>query len=598
MHVVATAGHVDHGKSTLVRALTGMEPDRWSEELRRGMTIDLGYAWTTLPDGQTIAFVDVPGHERFIGNMLAGIGPVGAVMFVVAADEGWKEQSAEHLLAVDALGMTSGLLVVTRSDLADPLPAVNAARSEIAGSSLGGVPVVCVSGRTGAGLPALRTALSVLVDSLPRPAAEGRVRLWIDRSFSIRGSGTVVTGTLEAGALSVGDQLELMTRDSGVRKVRVRGLQTLGRANERVEPVARVAVNLRNIAAQDIRRGDLLLTPESWRLSTVIEARTADDCPLPPEVTLHVGTAGVPARVRPLGPTALRLTLRSALPLQPGDRALLQDQTTRRILTGVSIVDVAPPELRRRGAAAGRARELAEPGLVDDTLVRGRATLAREGAILATDLAQRGETVATADAVAVGAWLVGEPQLERWATALRSACEEQQRRDRLRPGVTSAAAIRSVGLPDAALLPLVVRTASLTMSGGSVLIPGAAPDLGPAEEGLRALEARLRAAPFDAPDRPLLEQLALGGKELSTAAALGRIVRLGPEVVLLPEAPSLAVRVLAALPQPFTTSEARIAWHTTRRVAIPLLEHLDHRGWTRRITADQREVVRGSNRSS
>src|SRR6185437_16110465 len=146
MQVIATAGHVDHGKSALLRALTGMEPDRWAEERRRGMTIDLGYAWTTLPSGEELAFVDVPGHQRFIGNMLAGLGPAPAVLFVVAADEGWRRQSVEHLAAVHALGLTHGLLAVTRSDLTDPAPAVAEAREQLAGTSLGEVPAVAVSG--------------------------------------------------------------------------------------------------------------------------------------------------------------------------------------------------------------------------------------------------------------------------------------------------------------------------------------------------------------------------------------------------------------------------------------------------------------------
>ena len=588
MHVIATAGHVDHGKSTLVRALTGMEPDRWSEERRRGMTIDLGYAWTTLPQGSTVAFVDVPGHERFIGNMLAGLGPVSAVMFVVAADEGWKEQSAEHLLAVDALGLTTGLLVVTRSDLADPAPAVAAARAQLAASSLGDVPVVCVSGRTGAGLPELRDALAALVDTLPPPRPEGRVRLWIDRSFTIRGSGTVVTGTLTAGTLTVGDELELATADPDGRPVRVRGLQTLGVATDRVGPVARVAVNVRQLAASEFRRGDALLTPGEWRPSTVLEGRVAEDVELPGEVTLHLGTAAVPARVRPLGPGAVRLLLRHPLPTQPGDRALLQDQTTRRILAGVTILDVAPPDLRRRGSAAARAKELAE-----GDVARGRATLARRGAILAAELAQRGEIVAPSEAVAIGGWLVSVEQRECWATALRAACADQQRSNPLRPGLSTAAAVRAVALPDPALLPSVVEAADLVLDNGFVHAAGVVPDLGAAEAGLRSLEERLRSNPFDAPDRPALESLQLGQKELSTAAALGRIIRLGPEVVLLPSAPALAMRALAVLPQPFTTSAARAAWGTTRRVAIPLLEHLDERGWTRRITAaGERQIVR------
>src|SRR4051795_11686571 len=173
MHVLATAGHVDHGKSTLVRALTGMEPDRWAEERRRGMTIDLGYAWTTLPSGAELAFVDVPGHQRFIGNMLAGLGPAPAVLFVVAADEGWSRQSSEHLAAIDALRLSHGLLVVTRSDLADPEPALADSLARIARASLGSVPGLGVSGTTGAGLRALRRALDKLVAGLPEPEPAG-----------------------------------------------------------------------------------------------------------------------------------------------------------------------------------------------------------------------------------------------------------------------------------------------------------------------------------------------------------------------------------------------------------------------------------------
>src|SRR5690349_3686578 len=179
MHVIATAGHVDHGKSTLVRALTGMEPDRWAEERRRGMTIDLGFAWTTLPSGETVAFVDVPGHERFVPTMLAGVGPVPAALIVVAADEGWKPQSAEHLAALAALDVRHGLLVVTRSDLADPAPATAQALTELARTPLGRVPAVAVSGLTGAGLDDLRAAIDTLVLGLPAPARDEPVRLWI-----------------------------------------------------------------------------------------------------------------------------------------------------------------------------------------------------------------------------------------------------------------------------------------------------------------------------------------------------------------------------------------------------------------------------------
>ncbi|HET6698943.1 MAG TPA: GTP-binding protein, partial [Nocardioidaceae bacterium] len=243
--MVATAGHVDHGKSTLVRALTGIEPDRWAEEHRRGLTIDLGYAWTTLPSGEQLAFVDVPGHQRFIGNMLAGLGPAPAVVFVVAADEGWREQSQEHLAAVDALGIRRGLLVVTRSDLADPAPVLADASERLAATSLGPGPAVAVSARTGQGLPELRVALDRLVALMPAPDTAGRVRLWVDRSFTIRGSGTVVTGTLGQGTVAVGDELAVARR-----RVRVRGVQSLEQPRESVGAVARVALNLRGVAPE------------------------------------------------------------------------------------------------------------------------------------------------------------------------------------------------------------------------------------------------------------------------------------------------------------------------------------------------------------
>ena len=214
MYVVATAGHVDHGKSTLVRALTGMEPDRWAEERRRGLTIDLGFAWTTLPSGATVAFVDVPGHERFLGNMLAGLGPAPVVCFVVAADEGWQAQSSDHRDAVAALGIQHGLLVITRADRADRTAATAALaqargtpRRHRAARRAGGRRV---GGRRHRPGRAAGRAWTICSAGCPRPTADSRVRLWVDRSFTITGAGTVVTGTLAAGTVGVGDHLQLL----------------------------------------------------------------------------------------------------------------------------------------------------------------------------------------------------------------------------------------------------------------------------------------------------------------------------------------------------------------------------------------------------
>lgn len=206
MYVVATAGHVDHGKSTLVRALTGMEPDRWEEERKRGLTIDLGFAWTTLPSGRELAFVDVPGHERFLANMLAGVGPAPIVCFVIAADKGWQAQSSDHRDAITALGIDRGLVVITRADLApDTLAETEAqVRAELQGTPLAEAPIVTVSATTGEGMDDLVATLDAVTAAAPAPDADARVRLWIDRAFSITGAGTVVTGTLTAGTLKIG----------------------------------------------------------------------------------------------------------------------------------------------------------------------------------------------------------------------------------------------------------------------------------------------------------------------------------------------------------------------------------------------------------
>ncbi|NAZ77359.1 selenocysteine-specific translation elongation factor, partial [Kineococcus sp. T13] len=299
MHVVATAGHVDHGKSTLVRALTGRDPDRFAEEKRRGLTIDLGFAWTRLPGAGPVAFVDVPGHERFVPTMLAGAGPVPATVFVVAADGGWMPQSAEHLAALDALGVRHGLLVVTRADLADPAAATGRALAELERTSLGRVPAVACSAVTGQGMDEVRAALVRLLAALPAPQAQAPVRLWVDRSFTVKGAGTVVTGTLGAGTVAVGDELELR----GTR-VRVRSVQSLETEVERAGAVARVALNLRGVDRHDVRRGDALLTPGTHVHTDVVDVRLPvgeEDWQGAGQLVVHVGSAAVPARVRPLG---------------------------------------------------------------------------------------------------------------------------------------------------------------------------------------------------------------------------------------------------------------------------------------------------------
>jgi len=261
--------------------------------------------------------VDVPGHERFVGNMLAGVGPVPAVLFVVAADEGWMPQSAEHVDALSALGVRNGLLVITRSDLLEPDLAREEALAHLEGTPLAGLPSLCVSAATGQGMDDLRAALDVLAAGLPVPDPRADVRLWVDRAFTIRGAGTVVTGTLPAGRLRVDDELELLSGEHEPRRVTVRGLQSLGQPHERVAGVARVAVNLRGVPREAVVRGDVLLTPGAWRPTAELDVRLSgirgavpDLDELPEQLTFHVGSAAVAAHVRPLGDDVVRLGLR------------------------------------------------------------------------------------------------------------------------------------------------------------------------------------------------------------------------------------------------------------------------------------------------
>jgi len=585
MRVVATAGHVDHGKSTLVRALTGMEPDRWAEERRRGMTIDLGYAWTTLDSGEQLAFVDVPGHHRFVSNMLAGVGPAPAVLLVVAADEGWRRQTSEHLDAIDALRIEHGLLVITRADLASPAQVqavLTDARERIARSSLGDVPAVVVSAVTGAGLPQLRTALQELVDVLPAPDTTGRVRLWVDRSFTVKGSGTVLTGTLGAGQLAVGDQLELHGRT-----VTARGLQELGAPRDRVAAVARVAVNVRGLDRARVGRGDCLLSPGAWRLSDQADVRLDPLLAEPgTELVLHIGSASLPVRVRMLGEDTARLSLAQPIPLQAGDRAVLRDPGQQSIVAGVLVADADPPALRKRGAARARALELS-----GGAASRLEAQVARRGTVRTSTLAALGIAVDDLSQVLVrGQWLVDPDTWQAWTDALLATVDDYAGTHPEQPRMPEEAARRTLGVPDAELLRELATAAKLQVQGGRIARLGTQISLGAAEESMHKVVLRLVADPYDAPERAELAELGLRPKELAAAAAKGQVLRLAPDLVVATDAPEHALEALRRLPQPFTASQARQALSTTRRVALPLLEHLDSLGLTERVDGTSRSV--------
>ncbi|HXZ66745.1 MAG TPA: selenocysteine-specific translation elongation factor [Streptosporangiaceae bacterium] len=640
MHVVATAGHVDHGKSALVRALTGMEPDRWAEEQRRGMTLDLGFAWTTLPSGAQMAFVDVPGHERFVSNMLAGAGPAPAVLFVVAADEGWMPQSAEHLAAIDALGVSTGLLAVTRADLADPGPALREARLKLAATSLGRdgtLEAVAVSAVTGQGISDLVAALDRLAARLPGPDPQDSVRLWLDRVFAIKGSGTVVTGTLQAGTVRAGDELVLTP---AMRPVRIRSVQSLGAPAAQAVGVARVALNLRGVSTRELSRGMALAQAGRWTMTSTIDVRVAPrpsaqraadpepsaDWRLPPRLTLHIGAARTVARTRALGGSVFRLSLDHPLPLHVGDRVLLRDpgavadHDTGRPVLGATVLDVQPPRLRGTGAAAAARRELdswPDPPAAADLLRRHR--LLRSSTAAAMGLRDLPAPV-------YRDWLADSEHWRQLRQRLAAAVAAHARRDPLALGLPVDAARATLGLPDRGLVEVLagwqdgaspgelieLRAGYLTptrvpapgqpdrpspagtATRGATAAAAVPADTGglpaPVAAAVRGLLADLAEAPFSAPDSDRLRQLGLDARAMAAAERAGLVRRLPGNVVLPANAATLAERILAALPQPFTTSEARQALGSTRRVVVPLLEWLDRERITRRLPDDRRTI--------
>jgi selenocysteine-specific elongation factor len=614
MRVVCTAGHVDHGKSTLVRALTGMDPDRFTEEQQRGLTIDLGFAWAEL-DGRTVAFVDLPGHERFIGNMLAGAGPVELAMFVVSADEGWMPQSQEHLDILDLLGVRRGLVVLTKADLVDAdtiAVAGELVREQLAGSSFADAEIVSVSAATGAGLDHLVERLGAVLDAAPAPADRGRPRLWVDRSFSVKGAGTVVTGTLHDGTVRIGDELAVLPQ--GLRG-RVRGLQSLKAAVTEAGPGSRVAVNLSGLERVDVVRGDAVVLPDQWldvtELDAWLRALPGHELSRRGAWHLHVGSARRDVRVLPLdrapvrtGGGYARLVLDRPLPLRAGDRFVIRDAGRRATAGGGIVLD---PDAWRLPSRVDRA-------------VRAAALDARRAALDADDLpvlmsqhvAERGATPLARAAAAVGldgpaaaaaakdqrllplGPAVAHPQAAAaWTAAVTEALSAYHAAnpvDRTAPKDLAVRAVVAAGCPEilaGTLLDTLVRIGRLTAEGPGLRTPDHAVALSPTETAARdQLLAVLGADPFAPPG--LAEAAAAAGASgalVRELEAAGQLVRLGRDLALVGSALDLAVERLRTVYDaegPLTAARAKEVLGTSRKYALPLLEELDRRGRTRR----------------
>lgn len=605
--IIGTAGHVDHGKTALVRALTGVDTDRLAEERRRGMTIDLGFAYAG-EGAERIGIVDVPGHERFIATMVAGVTGIAAVLLCIAADEGPMPGTREHLRVLDLLGVARGIVVLTRIDRAGPeriaAAAADAARL-LAGTALAGAPVLPVSAVTGQGIAELRRAIAAL---RPPPApAGGRARLAVDRAFVIDGAGVVAAGLLSAGQLAIGDTVLVSPR--GI-PARVRGLRANDRPAEVAAAGARVAVNLAGeaIVAGVVGRGDWLLDPALHAPTARLDMRLVGAAErLPRAGTLHAGAAHVGIRLDPLGGGFAALALERALPLLAGDRLLLRGPAGEAACGGV-VVDPAPPARGRR--TPERLAELGALSLADPEAAAAALLRLPPGRVDAAAFARARNRAAPAviwdrlGAVMLGGWAVAPAAWEGLVSAIEHALAAHHREVPDSPGLGAAVLRRALGgRPPPALLEAALdRMAGegrIARAGPAWRLPAHAPALAPAERArAEALLARLREAGLR--PRAAHELAAEGGLAPAPAlTTLRRLARLGETVEVAPgrflaasALPRLAEALLAARdadglvrPGPF-----RDAAGSGRNMAIVLLEWLDRLGVT--VRRGEARVVR------
>lgn len=555
MTVVATAGHVDHGKSALIEALTGTDPDRWAEEKRRGMTIDLGFAHTTLLSGRTISFVDVPGHSRFLSNMLAGVGAANVCLFVVDVTEGWRAQSEEHLRIVEILGIEAGIVALTKIDLVDA-EALELARMDLddhtAGSLLEVAPVVAVSARTGAGLDALRTEFDRLIDARPAGVA-GWPRLWIDRCFTIAGSGTVVTGVSQGRGFAVGDRVVV---EPGGRPARIRAIQVHGRPVPCVSESERVALNLSGISRSDVVRGDAVVAHGQWWMTKRFDASLSVLATIDHDVShrgsyaLHVGSGERSIRLQVIGgqPIApgssgcVRLCADRPLPLLPGDRYVLREWGRDETLGGGEVLDVAPV-LPLSKALPDR---------------RWERVVAERGWVTVDELER---LTGEAHAPAIGRWVVRSDAADALAEKLRQRVVGSPT-----PGL-------AVGLLDERERALLEQLNDLQISGEWVTARSAAD---PVLE--HAVVDELRHGGLSPPE-PNASRDVL--RELRTRRVVTERDGVWFHEDAIAKASQLAATLLAQDPSGFTVAQFRDISGTSRKYCLPLLRELDSRGATR-----------------
>jgi selenocysteine-specific elongation factor len=624
MSCIGTAGHIDHGKSTLVKALTGIDPDRLVEEKERGMTIDLGFAWLTLPGGREVSIVDVPGHEGFIKNMLAGVGGIDAALLVIAADEGVMPQTREHLAILDLLRVPRGIVALTKADLVDDewLELVREDVQEVLQpTTLAAAPIIAVSAVTRQGIPALLTALEQMLDEAEQRKNIARPRLPVDRVFTMTGFGTVVTGTLLDGNFQIGQEVEIVPHGL---KTRIRGLQTHRHTVSSAHPGSRVAINVANVARTEIERGDVVAMPGQLHPTMLVDARIQllSDAPRPLEHNMQVdfysGAQEIPARVRLLDAEELlpgksawgQLRLSRPAALARRDRFILRIPSPSMTIGGGEIVDTqpryhrrfqpvvlerlrtleraAPDELilavldRRSGRGAGQAKglmgyELAEivqqSNLGQDVTRQTLETLLKEGRV------RQAGTFWFARAVwdALGEETRRVLAAQHQQYPLRAGLPKEEWRARLHLAPRLAAEI-FVGLQAEGIV-------AEATTGGFIRLPDFAPAFSKAQQQQsERLLCLFRENPYTPPARSDAEAM-VGAEVLAALIEQGQLVKLGENILFLRATCDAAIAAIVDYLRAhgtITAAQARDLLGGTRKYILPLLEYMDAQKITRR----------------
>ncbi|MFQ6014377.1 MAG: selenocysteine-specific translation elongation factor [Anaerolineae bacterium] len=628
LRVIGTAGHVDHGKSALVKALTGIDPDRLKEEKEREMTIDLGFAWLTLPSSQVVSIVDVPGHEDFIKNMLAGVGGIDAALLVVAADEAVMPQTREHLAILDLLRVKSGLVALAKIDLVEDEDWVELVTADVAellrGTTLEGAPIIPVSARTGEGLPRLLEELDqILAETAPRPDW-GRPRLPVDRVFTIAGFGTVVTGTLIDGRFQVGDEVEVLPQ--GLRS-RIRGLQTHKEKIKEAVPGSRVAMNLVGVSTEQIQRGNVVTTPGWLKPTRLVDVKLemlpglAKPLKHNVEVEFFSGSAQIMAKARVLGAKAIppgqsgwvQLRLQEPTVLVKNDRFIIRQPSPSLTIGGGVVIDPLPrgrhrrfrPEVIQRLEilAHGTPEEILLQSLrrqepdEADRLVR-RSNLERTTAEEALSrLMERGQVMVLGEGEdrqeelppAGNRYLVSSAGWKELGTRISGMVGDYHRQYPLRAGMPREELKSRLGYVSRLfneVVDLAVERGELVEGKGILYLPGH--EVRFTADQQRRIDQLLRQMAKNPYAPPSLSdcQAMVGEEELNALIEQGQLTRVSENVVFLTETyQEMVERVVEYMEREgsITIAQVRDMFHTSRKYALALMEHLDERRVTKRV---------------